>query len=377
MTISLPYQGAALLNTASRTAHHLNALSQWVTNAMPLHTEVNIVLPADTALSYLALAGATCMIYDHLTTLDIEIEVVWNRPKWQIPQFLFFLNRYVGLILQITFAGAFSTGLPLYIDHFWCTIRDIQILGYVDLGDTFNLVIGSLAAVTFFAVHGIMVYRVSSMYTHDQKILRILVTAYATELICLIIMQLVARIYGSDTADSDIFIQTPVEFCAKEKYTSWVFVLWIPVVLFESLICGLALALGIKYYREVGSHRIFSGYRNSNRKKPLLYILLRDSIIFPFIFSFFCIFNLLVAWLNTTGLKHVVAHASFILPVVSSVIFGSRLILNLRESYYESYDQEFSIRVVTSMDPEDNRISLDLPTAISDLHLATRPTLEP
>jgi hypothetical protein len=46
------------------------------------------------------------------------------------------------------------------------------------------------------------VYRVSSMYTHDRKILRILVTAYATELICLIIMQLVARIYGSDTADS-------------------------------------------------------------------------------------------------------------------------------------------------------------------------------
>jgi signal transduction histidine kinase len=120
-------------------------------------------------------------------------------------------------------------------------------------------------------------------------------------------------------------------------------------------------------------------------------------ILHKYSFSFFCIFNLLVAWLNTTGLKvrsngflffaelilidvlmkHVVAHASFILPVVSSVIFGSRLILNLRESYYESYDQEFSIRVVTSMDPEDDRISLDLPTAISDLHLATRPTLEP
>ncbi|KAF8171658.1 hypothetical protein BJ912DRAFT_118261 [Pholiota molesta] len=73
-----------------------------------MDTQVNqIVLPADTALSYLALAGATCMIYDHLTTLDIEIEVVWNRPKWQIPQFLFFLNRYVGLVLQIYTASFF------------------------------------------------------------------------------------------------------------------------------------------------------------------------------------------------------------------------------------------------------------------------------
>ncbi|KAF8171657.1 hypothetical protein BJ912DRAFT_118216 [Pholiota molesta] len=226
-------------------------------------------------------------------------------------------------------------------------------------------------------MHGIMVYRVSSMYAHDRKILKILLTAYATELLCLIIMQLVSRIDGSNTADSGISIQTPVEFCAKEKYTSWVFAIWIPVVLFESLICGLALALGIKYYREVGSHRIFSGYRNCNRKTPLLYILLRDSIIFPFFFSLFCIFNLLVAWSNTTGLRHAVAHASFILPVVASVIFGSRLILNLRESYYESYDQEFSIRVDTSMDPEDNHNSLDLPTGIPDLHLATRRTLEP
>ncbi|KAF8175997.1 hypothetical protein BJ912DRAFT_930824 [Pholiota molesta] len=340
-----------------------------------MDTQVNqLVLPADTALSYLALAGATCMIYDHLTTLDIE-------------------NRYVGLVLQMyvlayrtvcpgTFTKEVHIAIPLHLYAY--AVFEIpldtclqEILGYLNLGDTFNLVLGSLAAVTFFTMHGIMVYRVSSMYAHDRKILKILLTAYATELLCLIIMQLVSRIDGSNTADSGISIQTPVEFCAKEKYTSWVFAIWIPVVLFESLICGLALALGIKYYREVGSHRIFSGYRNCNRKTPLLYILVRDSIIFPFFFSLFCIFNLLVAWSNTTGLRHAVAHASFNLPVVSSVIFGSRLILNLRESYYESYDQEFSIRVDTSMDPEDNRNSLDLPTEIPDLHLATRRTLEP
>ncbi|KAF9473000.1 hypothetical protein BDN70DRAFT_886358 [Pholiota conissans] len=53
----------------------------------------------DVVLSYLALAGATCMVYDYITTLDIEIEV--NRPKWKIPQGLFFLNRYAGLGWQM------------------------------------------------------------------------------------------------------------------------------------------------------------------------------------------------------------------------------------------------------------------------------------
>ncbi|KAF9472987.1 hypothetical protein BDN70DRAFT_886326, partial [Pholiota conissans] len=55
----------------------------------------------DVVFTYLALAGATCTVYDYITTLDIEIEVVWNRPKWKMPQGLFFLNRYAGLGWQM------------------------------------------------------------------------------------------------------------------------------------------------------------------------------------------------------------------------------------------------------------------------------------
>jgi hypothetical protein len=79
----------------------------------------------------------------------------------------------------------------------------------------------------------------------------------------------------------DVYGEAPVGFCAKEKITSWEFVVWIPIVSFELLICGLALALGIKYYLAVGNRRMFVDYRNSNRETSLLYILLRDSIIFP------------------------------------------------------------------------------------------------
>lgn len=43
-----------------------------------------------------------------------------------------------------------------------------------------------------------MVYRISSMYTHDWKILRILVTAYVAEFLSLVLIQLVQVIVGSN-----------------------------------------------------------------------------------------------------------------------------------------------------------------------------------
>lgn len=36
------------------------------------------------------------------------------------------------------------------------------------------------------------------MYTHDRKILRILIVAYVTEFLSVIIIKLVRKIYGSD-----------------------------------------------------------------------------------------------------------------------------------------------------------------------------------
>ncbi|KAF8176792.1 hypothetical protein BJ912DRAFT_930607 [Pholiota molesta] len=294
----------------------------------------------DLALSYLALAGATCSLYDHLTTLDVE-----NRPKWQIPQALFFVNRYVGLGSQMS--KIYSRDSPpqlhgnvwVFIFYVWSHpiegrplvfVKDFS--GHSTLNerytcDGFNVINGILTAVTFFTMHGIMAYRISSMYTHDRKIMRILVTAYLIEFIAVITLLTVAMVYGSNLTE-DMLLQNSLDFCGREKYPPWVFIIWIPVLLFEFLICTLALSLGIKYYRALGSE-MFSNYRNSNRETSLLYILLRDSIIFPLIHD------------SDQPQQHTI----FLFPVALSVIFGSRLILNLRESYYESYNQDFSFHI--------------------------------
>ncbi|KAF9472994.1 hypothetical protein BDN70DRAFT_997880 [Pholiota conissans] len=287
----------------------------------------------DVVFTYLALAGATCMVYDYITTLDIEIEIVWKRPKWKMPQGLFFLNRYVGL------------GWQIYIT--FCT--------------TFNLINAIFTFVTFFAMHGIMVCRVSSMYTHDRTILKILVIGFFVEFISLAVIQVVSWYYGRMLTDSDVHIQNPVGFCSREKVPPWTFIIWIPPVLFEFLICTLAIALGVRYYREVGSHGMFPHLSNSSRTSSLFSILLRDSIVFPFIFSLSCIVNLVSFYLLSTGLRPTTAHAISLLPVILSGLLGSRLILNLRESYYEPYRQEFSLRIETLTMPD----SIELEGGIS------------
>ncbi|KAF8970372.1 hypothetical protein BDZ97DRAFT_1914679 [Flammula alnicola] len=41
--------------------------------------------------AYAQLAAATCTVYDHITTFDLEIELIWRRPKWSMVQFLFLI----------------------------------------------------------------------------------------------------------------------------------------------------------------------------------------------------------------------------------------------------------------------------------------------
>ncbi|KAF8193781.1 hypothetical protein BJ912DRAFT_960471 [Pholiota molesta] len=335
-----------------------------------------IPFPDDTALAYLALAGATCVVYDHLTTLAAEARNLllhywfkwhsylfcFNRPKWRIPQALFIINRYVGLAMQMYVLVFYIKNLlrestQPALNHSLVCLN--KILCYVNQGTTLNLIDGFLAAILFFTMHGIMVFRISSMYTHDRKILRILIVAYMTEFLSVMTIQLVKRMLVAKVNSSEVSVQPSGPFCAKEHFTSWNFVVWLPLMLFECLIFVM-----------------FSGYRNSNRKTPLLYILLRDSISFPFLFSLSCIINCLIFLQAGNKLRPVMAHISSLFPVVLSIIFGSRLILNLQESYYESYGSEFSIQIDTSIQFESNRGSVPFPTQIPLSNFATPPTID-
>lgn len=74
-----------------------------------------------------------------------------------------------------------------------------------------------------------------------------------------------------------------VFLCAQKTFPYWMYTLWIPIIGFESLVLGLSASLGMKYYKTV---RALANIQLDPDLKldSLAYILLRDSITFPFMY---------------------------------------------------------------------------------------------
>ncbi|KAF8912234.1 hypothetical protein CPB84DRAFT_1761729 [Gymnopilus junonius] len=215
-------------------------------------------LLADRAYAVIAVAMATCTIYDHITTLDEEIELVWKRRKWTLVQIFFFINRYTGGGLQI------YTAFVLVRHIAFNTEESCNLLGILQ---------GYLATLVAAAMQGIMVYRVSSMYNHERNVIITLVVAFAAEIAALLVMLVIATDVSASFPDP----APGVHLCKQDNMPSWSWSNWLPIALFEAFILVLSLSLAIKYYRSTKhDSRAMNSFRNS-----LGYILFRDSITFP------------------------------------------------------------------------------------------------
>ncbi|KJA24230.1 hypothetical protein HYPSUDRAFT_39002 [Hypholoma sublateritium FD-334 SS-4] len=297
-------------------------------------SEYTDLLAGSYMVSYVYLASATCAVFDYLSTFESEVEVVWKRPKWNVVQMLFFLTRYVGVGVQI-YTAAFN------IKRLRGTSIETARCGH------YYVAFGILSNVVLLCMQGIMIYRISSMYSHNKKVMITIVVAFIAEVTCNVTVYcLAARVAAkalealpvvtSDTVLSDM-TKLEMQLCSGSTYPSWMFTLWIPVFCFESLLFYFALSLGIKYHKGMGNLQTLSGHLPGSTRAPsLAYILFRDSITFPFIATSLCVVELL----SYTSLSRDVSHAFFAIPILLTTILGSRLILNLREGYYRPYEEE-------------------------------------
>jgi len=193
-----------------------------------------------------------------------------------------------------------------------------------------NVLNGFLAAIVLATMQGIMSYRVSSMYNHNRKIVILLIAAFVLELSLVVVIQIL--ILGVHS-----LIPEPapgVSLSAQDSFPSWTYAAWIPIMMFELLVLLLSLALAFKYYQTL---RVFKA--SNTRWYPsnsLVYILLRDSITFPFICLIICILNLVAC----ARFPYLVTQFTFCLAAFVPIILGSRLILNLRETYYQPFVEE-------------------------------------
>ncbi|PPQ72429.1 hypothetical protein CVT26_003792 [Gymnopilus dilepis] len=314
---------------------------------------------SDRAFAMLALASATGIVYDHISTFDDEIELVWQRPKWTVVQLLFIVNRYVGDIMQIF-------GAVVYIRHiqrhthavsrpfFLPCVSDSLTTATPGVCNVLNKLVGYLVMVVLSSMQGIMIYRVSSMYSHNRKIIYLLASALLVEITCVFFVQFYAydfhdrrsfRVHlglwdhQSDTLFSAVPDPAPgVQLCSQNTWPDFMWAAWVPVFFFESFILALSVSLAVKYYKSI---RTLHAVRQTNgmpweNSDSLVYILLRDSITFPSILTAFCFSNFFV-W---KFMDYLAVQISFTVTSFVPCIVGSRLIINLRETYYRPFKEE-------------------------------------
>jgi len=188
-------------------------------------------------------------------------------------------------------------------------------------------------------MQGIVVFRISSMYNHARRIIIILVIALVAEIIITCSLEAFSNSQPAYIRGTSGYL--PI--CIPPLSPWWSNFFWISIIMFETLVLGLSIYMGVRSRREICGNPENStlGHR------PLLYVLLRDSILFPLLALFICFIN----FFGSMYFSFVDAEISIIVAGFTTQILGGRLVLNLREAYYRPFDDEYEMNQATRMVP--------------------------
>jgi len=230
----------------------------------------------------------TLVLYDHLITLDIEVERIWTL-KLGLPKVLFLTSRYVvPPLLIIAVMG--NIGYPL-------------LFSFCKFEDRFATSVYALSLIT---AQLVLLIRVSALYGHSK--------IWLSFLLCLFTCQFAAVIVGTVI---NINMEIPILYYQflpgcwafyqiTESNVRWAYSWWIPFICFDGILLILTLV------------KAFSYRDNFN---PTIRLLARDSIVyFAIIFGCFVV-NIVTA----------IQSVPFDIPAVwIACIAVSRMMMNIR-----------------------------------------------
>ncbi|RXW22042.1 hypothetical protein EST38_g3820 [Candolleomyces aberdarensis] len=292
------------------------------------------------------IAATVVVLYDHLSTLDLEIELVWKK-KWSLVQVLFFINRYLpdaGFLY-----GAFVL-VWLPYDKFE-KVRQPDVLLHGEL--------------TFFFSS---LHRIICMYRKRPTILYGLSAFWATNFI----VGIVFCGFTMVTVNLPIFITNSVRTCVPLNLPSWSLANWCLMLAFDLTVFTFAVSEGIRYLRdnaEISDRhggRRFVVVSKWAKQGRMIRILLRDSIVFPFIGLAISVFNILAWYVLPLGsIQYMMT-----ITAAASPILGCRLILHLRDAYYRPFASEFTHGVSKThervhFNADDNTVQFSLRSMVA------------
>ncbi|PBK94835.1 hypothetical protein ARMGADRAFT_68849 [Armillaria gallica] len=164
----------------------------------------------------------------------------------------------------------------------------------------------------------ILQMRLYALYLLNKKVLALMVTSF---IICSASAAVIMGIVLSNISTAPYTPPgTSVRVCAPSGIPDYFYAFWIPTIVFESLLCGLALFRGFQTFSSDGP--LFSSGRH------LVSILIRDSV-FYFVVMFATYLTNLLVW---TAAPADLLEIPIGFSVTFSCVMSNRIILNVRRA---------------------------------------------
>ncbi|KAI5115406.1 hypothetical protein M0805_006750 [Coniferiporia weirii] len=260
-----------------------------------LFNETDIISPGDLAYEvynnqvqlFVRVSATMLLAYDIVITMDKEVKYFWKTPFTPI-SFLYFLNRYVGLLevlveIRCDFLSWFG-----------------QISGWISI----------------LAIDAILLIRVIALYGRSQKLtlcLSFLFVAEASVMLWLFVrIRLSIRttlIRSGGASECEASTDIPQLFLA---------LYWLPSTVFGLVLLVLSVRKGAELWRERAG---LKGFR-------LMHVLVRDQVVY-FILVLACGVVIAILIYVNEGL---VSAWSVFTNATAPCILGSRILVNLREA---------------------------------------------
>jgi len=246
---------------------------------------------------YAQLTSGCIIIFDHLLTLNEEVDLIW-KSAWSLGKVLFLLNRYYPL------AASIFNNYALFAH----TLTDTFCLRFFRWQGWTGLISCLLA-------EGILQIRLYALYSLDKKILALMLTSFV--LCSASSAYVMGTVLSSITASA--FPVPGGKFCVPQGVPTHFYAFWIPMLSFETLLCILAVVRAVQMYQP--SRSLFHSGRQ------LVAVLVRDSLMY-FLVIFATYLTCLLVWtLARVSLLGVPIGFS----VAMSCVLANRVVLNVRE----------------------------------------------
>ncbi|EFI27807.1 hypothetical protein CC1G_14730 [Coprinopsis cinerea okayama7 len=208
-----------------------------------------------------------------------------------------------------------------------------------------------LSMIGLWSMQGIIIHRIWCMYRRSKKILALLVCTFLAQVATS--TTIIALDKGSSFHDTLTLSIGELNLCMFnwENSLPWYWAYLVFIIAFDCIIFSLALVEGLRFYRQsrggarcartgeiVRAPTVAAALRPLFSDGSLLRVLLRDSILFPFLGLIISIFTLL-AWIDVLPVQST-SIPLVLLSALASPVLGSRLVLNLRDAYYKPFADE-------------------------------------